>query len=94
MLNFELPKINARLKSNQLSLNVNKTNFLFLAKSKEKIFPQINDFKIKQVICLKYLVVFLDDKLNWNKHIERIETKLSAASGTIYKLRKYIPQRA
>ena len=27
------------------------------------------------------------------KHIEPIETKLSAASGAIYKLRKYIPQK-
>ena len=35
--------------------------------------------------------VFLDDKLSWKKHIE---TELSAASGAIYKLRKYIPQKA
>ena len=90
MLNFELPKINAWLKSNQLSLNVNKTNFLFFTKSKEKIFPQINNCKIKQANCVKYLGVFLDDKLTWKKHIE---TKLLAASGAIYKLRKYIPQK-
>ena len=91
MLNFELPKINAWLKSNQLSLNVNKTNFLFFSKTKEKIFPRINDCKIKQANCVKYLGVFLDDKLTWKKHIE---TKLSATSGAIYTLRKYIPQKA
>ena len=45
MLNFELPKINAWLKSNQLSLNANKANFLFFTKTKEKIFPQINDYQ-------------------------------------------------
>ena len=28
-----------------------------------------------------------------NKHIQHIETKLSSASGAIYKLRKYILQR-
>ena len=77
-----------------MSLNVNKTNFLFFTKTKEKIFPQINDCKIKQANCVKYLRVFLDDKLTWKKHTERIETKLSAASGAIYKLRKYIPQKA
>ena len=60
-------------------------------KSKEKIFLQINDCKIKQANCVKCLEVFLDGKLTWNKHLE---TKLSAASGAIYKLRKYIPQRA
>ena len=94
MLNFELPKINAWLKLNQLSLNVNKTNFLFFTKTKEKIFPQLSDCKIKQANCVKYLGVFLDDKLTWKKHIKRIETKLSAASGVIYKLCKYIPQKA
>ena len=93
LLNFELPKINAWLKSNQLSLKINKTNFFF-TKTKEKIFSQINDCKIKQANCVKYLVVFLDDKLTWKKHIEHIDTKLLAASGAIYKLRKYIPQKA
>ena len=68
-----------------------KPNFLFFTKTKEKVFPQINDCKIKQANCVKYLGVFLDDKLIWKKHIE---TKLSTASGAIYKLRKYIPQKA
>ena len=67
-------------------------------KSKEKIFPQIKDCEIKQVNCVKYPGVFLDDKLTLsyaiNKHIEHIETKLSAVSGAIYKLLKYITQRA
>ena len=94
MLNFELPKINAWLKSKLLSLNVNKTNFLFFTKTKEKIFPQINDGKLKQSNCVKCLGVFLDDKLTWKKHIEHTETKLLAASGAIYQLRKYIPQKA
>ena len=94
MLNFELPKINAWLKSNQFSLNVNKTNFLFFTKTKEKIFPQINDCKIQQANCVKYLGVFRDDKLTWKKHIEHIEIKVFAGSGAIYKLRKYISQKA
>ena len=44
----------------------------------------------------KIFRVFLDDKLTWKKRIEHIETKLSVASGAIYKLRKYIglPQKA
>ena len=94
MLNFELPKLNVWLKSNQLSLNVNKTIFFFFTKSKEKIFSQINDCKIKQASCIKYLEVFLHDKLTWNKHIERIETNLSAAFGAIYKSHKHTPLRA
>ena len=41
-----------------------------------------------------YLTLFLYDKLTMNKNIKHLETKLSAASGAIYKLRRYIPQRA
>jgi len=40
-----------------LSLNVNKANYLLLTKSKEKISLQINDSKIKQADCVKYLYV-------------------------------------
>jgi len=93
-LDCELQKINTWLKSNQLFLNVNKTNYLLFTKSKEKISLQINDSKIKQADSLKYLGVYLDDKLSWNRHIEHIETKLSAATGSLYKLRKYISHNA
>ena len=65
----------------------------FLLKAK-KIFPLINDGKMKQDNCVKYLGVILGGKLTWKKHIEQIRTKLLAASGAIYKLHKYIPQRA
>ena len=49
---------------------------------------------MKQDNCVKYLGVILGGKLTWKKHIEQIRTKLLAASGAIYKLHKYIPQRA
>ena len=93
MLNCELLLINVCLKSIQLSLKVNKTVFFccFFTKTKEKIFPQVHDCKIKQANCGKYPGVFFGDKLTWNKRIEYIETKLLAAFGANYKLRKYIP---
>ena len=86
MLNFELPKINAWLKSKQLSLNLNKTNFLFFTKRKEKIFPQTNDGKIKQVNCVKYLGVFLDDKLTWKNTLNtlKLNYRLLLVSSTNY----------
>ena len=38
----------------------------------------------------------MDVNLSWNKHIQQIETKLSAASGALYKLHnhKYVPKKA
>ena len=91
ILNCELPKINSWLKSNQLSLNVDKTHFLLFTKRKHEIAVEINGSKIKQTDCVKYLGVHFDNKLCWIKHVEHLETKLSAASGTFYKLRQYLP---
>ena len=89
ILSCELSKISAWLKSNQLSLNVDKAKYLFFAKSKPKIGMLINESKIKQTDCItKYLGVRLDDKLHWESHVEHLETKLSAASETLYQLRQ------
>jgi len=44
--------------------------------------------KLKQEDWVKYLGVYFDDQLKWNKHIEHIETKLSGAIGALSKLRK------
>ena len=32
--------------------------------------------------------------LSWSRHIQQIETKLSAAFGALYKLNKYVPKKA
>ena len=80
------------LSSNQLSLNISKTKFMLFTKSTKNIAIQIDGCDvIPHSHCVKYLGVILDDKLNWYKHIQHLEIKLSAASGAIYKLRKYLP---
>jgi len=58
-LDHELPKIDHWLKSNQLSLNMNKTNYLFFNKTKQKIYLQINNQPINHAACVKYLSVYL-----------------------------------
>ena len=93
-LENELNKLNCWLKVNQLSLNVNKTKFMFFSKSKKNLTLKIDDSEIMQTNCIKYLGVYIDDKLNWYKHIEHIESKLAVAAGVIAKLRKYLPSQA
>jgi len=94
ILSYELPKIDYWLKSNQLSLNMNKTNYLFFNKTKQNINHQINNRPISHAACVKYLDVYLDEKVCWNRHIEHIDIKFSDAKGTLYKLNKYIPKSA
>ena len=52
--------------------------------------PSINHNLIKQTHNLRYLGVYLDNKLSWKSHIDRLSTKLSKICGMIYKLRHYV----
>ena len=65
---------------------------MYFGKSKQKLEINIQSSKINQTDCIKYLGVYLDDKLKWHKHIDYIESKLSAATGALYNLRKYVTQ--
>ena len=91
IMEMELSKLNIWLSSNQLSLNLSKTKFMLFTKSSQNIAIQIDGCDLMHSHCVKYLGVYLDDKLNWYKHIQHLETKLSAATGAIYRLRKYLP---
>jgi len=63
-------------------MGINKT-------SKEIIFTY-DQMQIKRVKTIKYLCVYLDENLNWGKHIEFLETKLSMAAGVLYQLKNYV----
>jgi len=89
------------LTANKLTLNLTKTNYMLVSnvnkltnKDRKKFRITIGNYTIHEVEQSKYLGVFIDNKLNWNEHIDYLTTKLSQAAGVIYKLRKLIPHRA
>ena len=51
----------------------------------------INQSLIAKSECVKYLGVYLDNKLSWRTHIDKICKKVSKVCGMIYKLRYYVP---
>ena len=59
----------------------------------KKFRLNINRVNIEQVNHIKYLGVILDNKLNWQKHIDYISTKLNRTAGIIFKLRKQVPSK-
>ena len=65
-------------RANSLTLNVQKTNFLFFAPDKRKHTLYLNVDKV--TICpssnTKFLGVILDDKLEWTEHVKSILTKM------------------
>ena len=50
----------------------------------------INHVKIKQVHKATVLGVELDDKLSWNKHIDKVAKKVTMGIGAIRKIRDFV----
>ena len=80
-LNSELENLSVWLKANKLSLNLNKTKFMFF-KSRKKLQElnlqvYINDQQIEQVNETLFLGVVLDENLTWKAHISHIANKIS-----------------
>ena len=63
------------MKSNELILNTNKTNYIMFG-TKTKIPTDLNLFysnkKITRVSSTTFLGVFVDEKLSWNHHINHL----------------------
>ena len=97
-LNELIEKINEELKLiykwvnvNNLSLHIEKTNFmLFTPKNfsclKETVV--IDNHPIKEVCHIKFLGVIIDNKLKWKDHIDYISKKIANGIGVIIKARK------
>ena len=91
-MNTELKKVNEWLKCNFLSLNTSKTKFLLFEHgrtSPKNFFVNMNGKRIEKSSEIKYLGIYLDDKLTFKYHIDILCTKISKTVGIISKLRHY-----
>ena len=94
LLNSELEKLSLRLRSNKLSLNVQKTYYMIFhrarKKSDEHAIITIDNVILQRTNSLKYLGVLIDYKLNWTQHISPIRNKIFNGIGIMYRARKYL----
>ena len=92
-INSELAEIAKWLKVNKLSLNINKTHYMIFT-TKRKIIPgiviNIEGHIINEVDSTKFLGIYLDNKLNWKKHIAYVSGKVARGIGLIIKARKLL----
>ena len=89
VVNSELDKLNTRFIINKLSLNVSKTNYILFGNRKvhSDLDIKIHNDKITRVSEIKFLGVWIDEKLNWKKHVECVKRNLSRVVGIIYRAR-------
>ena len=90
----EINKINNWMNTNKLTINYSKSCYMIVCKksvASTNFKLSINHNLIENTESVKYLGVYLDDKLTWNIHIDNLSKKLSKVCGMIYKLRYYVP---
>ena len=85
VVNSELDKLNTWFMVNKLSLNVSKTNYILFGNRKvhSDLDIKIHNDKITRVSETKFLGVWIDEKLNWKKHVECVKRNLSRVVGII-----------
>ena len=91
--NNELMNVATWLQTNELSLNVDKSNFMIFKDNKKdasNVYIEIGGRSISQVCETKFLGVTIDDKLTWKCHIENISRKISKSIVIIYKLTPFV----
>ena len=84
--------------ANRLTVNYEKTNYMIFSPNKQlKDSPvldlTIDNLKIKKVISIKYLGIYIDEDLNWKTHIQDLCQSLRKYVGIFYKLRLKLPQK-
>ena len=77
----DLKSLTEWFKSNKLSLNVSKTNYMIFTRSQKQIPAhalKIGEENINKVKCTKFLGITIDDSLKWHDHIKYCKNKLSS----------------
>ena len=94
--NSDLSSTSEWLLANKLSLNVAKTEHIFigsddkLSKIRDMLFVYINNLPIKRVSSSKSLGVYIDERLVWTEQIDRVSKKISSAIGGLKQARPFV----
>ena len=88
-VNRELSKVYNWMRSNRLTLNIQKSKCMIITKRKT-VLPltiKLNNVELEQCSSYKYLGVIFDKDLNWKPHIDYVCSKVSRSVGGLALLR-------
>ena len=96
-MNDELEKINIWMKTNKLSVNIGKTNYIIFRPKQKSIsmnLPILFDTKpIKRVNVVKFLGIFINENISWKCHIDHVCNNISKSIGIISRSRFLLSTR-
>ena len=81
-------------KANQISLNINKCEYMLITNKINYNEPSIyiGSEAVLRTECFKYLGVLLDNSLKFHKHVDSVYSRLSQVSGISYRLRNHLDE--
>ena len=97
-INYDLNIVAQWMENNKLQFHPKKSKRMFIASPyKIKNIPPgipipIKNFPIPRVNCYKRLGVTLDEKSNWEHHVEMIIKKVNAGIAVIKRMKTCVPQ--
>lgn len=91
----DLGKIGHWLNAHRLTLNTKKSSYMLfnnqIMDDQRPIFFGINNYKLSYSTTIKYLGLYIDETLSWEKHISYLRKKLSAPVGILKQLSYLVP---
>ena len=99
LINMELKEVTNWFKTNKLSVNASKTNFMIMGTTHQTSKPEnsikviLDNVELSRVNKTKFLGVLIDENLTWKDHIDAISKTMSRNVGMINKLKHFVPKR-
>ena len=95
-VNNDLTRVRDWLLANKLSLNVTKTEYMFLTTTFKlsnlgRDFPiKIGNNHVKRVQTTKYLGIHLGENLKWNERVDKLCSKVNRSISGLKQARDYV----
>ena len=93
-INNDLESLSEWFRVNKLSLNIGKTNYVVFKQNHTTVDAHLtinigNDL-IEQKTVVKFLGVYIDEKLEWHEHIKYIKNKLNSSTYAMRKIKNIL----
>lgn len=98
-VNSDLHALDIWFKTNKLSLNIGKTNYMLFTNNKRSltnISPnklKIGNEELEQKNHVKFLGITIDENLNWKEHILTTKNKISRTFYSLKMVKHILPQK-
>ena len=95
-MNSDLEKLNNWLKLNHLTLSISKSKFMIIGSTQrlnkiDSISFKVDNIDLDEVSSFKYLGIVINNRLNWQDHVDQMFSKINKKLGLLKRIRYCLP---